>query len=71
MKKCAAFKPFRLIGDAKAFYDIGNFVPYIIKNFREDARPCEEEVCRKRPHSAQECALAHSLFWESFLEGEE
>lgn len=29
------------------FYDIGIFVPCIIKTFREDAHSREEEVCRK------------------------
>ena len=38
-KMCLHFK--------RGFYDIGNFVPYIIKTLREDAHSREEEVCRK------------------------
>ncbi|MCI8638630.1 MAG: hypothetical protein HFG41_05670 [Coprococcus sp.] len=44
------------------FYHIGNFVSYMIKTLREDAHSREEGICRKRPRSARECALAHSLF---------
>ncbi len=34
----------------------------LIKTLREDAHSREEGICRKRPRSARECALAHSLF---------
>lgn len=42
------------------FCYIGNFVPYI-KTLRADAHSRETEICRKRPRSAQECAL-HILY---------
>lgn len=32
-----------------------------MKMLRKDAHSREEEVCRKRPRSAQECGEAHSL----------
>ena len=38
------------------FSYIGNFVPYI-RTLRADAHSRETEICRKRPRSAQECAL--------------
>ena len=44
------------------FWVIGNFNPYIIKTLRGDAHSREEEVCRRRPRSARECARAHSFF---------
>ena len=35
---------------------------HIHKDAPQDAHSREEEVCRKRPRSARECAMAHSLF---------
>ena len=32
------------------------------KNAPRDAHSREKETCRKRPHSARECAKAHSLW---------
>ena len=51
------------VEDTFLFYDIGNFVPYIIKTLRGDAHSREEEVCRKRLRSARECARAHSFIF--------
>ncbi len=45
------------------FYNIGNFVPYIIKTLREDAHSREKEVCRRRPRSARACARAHAFLY--------
>ena len=39
---------------------IENFVLWH-NNALRDAHSREEGICRKRPHSAQECAKAHSL----------
>ena len=37
-----------------------------------DAHSREEEICRKRPRSARECAKAHSfLFYRKFLKSSE
>ena len=41
------------------FYGIG--ISYRIKMLRRDAHSREDEICRKRPRSARECAKAHSL----------
>ena len=34
------------------------------KNAPRDAHSREEEICRKRPRSARECAKAHSFLTE-------
>ena len=43
------------------------------KNAPRDAHSREEEICRKRPRSARECAKAHSFLSEKikllFIEG--
>jgi hypothetical protein len=31
------------------------------KNASQDAHSREEEICSRRPHSARECTIAHSL----------
>ena len=45
------------------FYLIGNCVAFPVKQkaLRVDAHSREEEICRKRPRSARECAKAHSF----------
>ena len=51
------------VESAPYFYFIGNCVAFPIKQkaLRVDARSREEEICRKRPRSARECAKAHSF----------
>ena len=56
VKKPTAWAP--LFCDAQAvFCVIGNDT----KNAPRDAHSREEEICRKRPRSARECAKAHSF----------
>ena len=45
---------------------------HIHKDAPQDAHSREEEVCRKRPRSARECAKAHSfLLYRKFLKSSE
>ena len=44
------------------FLSYRKLLSYTTKSLRQDAHSREEEMCRKRPRSARECAKAHSLF---------
>ena len=44
------------------FLPYRKLLSYTTKSLRQDAHSREEEMCRKRPRSARECAKAHSLF---------
>ena len=45
------------------FLSYRKLLSYTTKSLRQDAHSREEEICRKRPRSARECAKAHSLFY--------
>ena len=47
-------------------------ISYQAKSAPRDAHSREEEICRKRPRSARECAKAHSfLIYRKFLKSSE